>query len=82
MNLQFQDRVSQILSHVTDDMEKLVGALADQETRLRHGESVTLIDIQEWLRAIQKTYTTLEQVDVHRGSAHSQTPSNSEITFF
>lgn len=82
VNLQFQDRVSQILSHVTDDMEKLVGALADQETRLRHGESVTLIDIQEWLRAIQKTYTTLEQVDVHRGSAHSQTPSNSEITFF
>lgn len=82
VNLQFQDRVSQILSHVTDDMEKLVGALADQETRLRHGESVTLIDTQEWLRAIQKTYTTLEQVDVHRGSAHSQTPSNSEITFF
>lgn len=82
VNLQFQDRVSQILSHVTDDMEKLVGALADQETRLRHGESVTLIDIQEWLRAIQKTYTTLEQVDVHRGSHHSKTPSNSEITFF
>ncbi len=82
VNLQFQDRVSQILSHVTDDMEKLVGALADQETRLRHGESVTLIDIQEWLRAIQKTYTTLEQVDVHHGSHHSKTPSNSEITFF
>ncbi|WP_039917355.1 methyl-accepting chemotaxis protein [Cellvibrio mixtus] len=82
VNLQFQDRVSQILSHVTDDMEKLVGAVADQETRLRHGESVTLIDIQEWLRAIQKTYTTLEQVDVHHGSHHSKTPSNSEITFF
>lgn len=82
VNLQFQDRVSQILSHVTDDMEKLVGALADQETRLRHGESVSVIDIQEWLQAIQKTYTTLEQVDVHQGSHHSKTPSNSEITFF
>lgn len=82
VNLQFQDRVSQILGHVTSDMEKLVGAMADQETRLRHGESVVLIDTQDWLRAIQKTYTTLEQVDVHRGANHSKTPGNSEITFF
>jgi methyl-accepting chemotaxis protein len=40
VNLQFQDRVSQILGHVINDMEKLVGAIADQETRLRHGEPV------------------------------------------
>src|SRR5690606_36310191 len=47
VNLQFQDRVSQILSHVTNDMEKLAGALVDQETRLRHGETVTPIDTAE-----------------------------------
>ncbi len=82
VNLQFQDRVSQILGHVTGDMEKLVAAMADQEARLRHGQPVTLINIQDWLRAIQKTYTTLEQVDVHRGAKHSKTPGNSEITFF
>jgi methyl-accepting chemotaxis protein len=82
VNLQFQDRVSQILSHVTDDMEKLVGAISEQETRIRHGEVVDPIDINDWLRAVQKTYTTLEQVDVHRGANHSKSPSNSEITFF
>lgn len=82
VNLQFQDRVSQILSHVTDDMEKLVGAISEQETRIRHGETVVPIDIHEWLKAVQKTYTTLEQVDVHRGGDHSKSPSNSEITFF
>nr|WP_324257905.1 methyl-accepting chemotaxis protein [Cellvibrio fontiphilus] len=82
VNLQFQDRVSQILSHVTDDMEKLVGAISEQETRIRHGELITPIDINDWLRAVQKTYTTLEQVDVHRGGNHSKSPSNSEITFF
>lgn len=83
VNLQFQDRVSQILGHVIDDMEKLVGAVADHETRLRHGEQVTRIDIDDWLRALQKTYTTLEQVDVHRGSStQSQGSNNSEITFF
>lgn len=82
VNLQFQDRVSQILSHVTDDMEKLVGAISEQETRIRHGETVAPIDINDWLRAVQKTYTTLEQVDVHRGAGHSKSPNNSEITFF
>lgn len=84
VNLQFQDRVSQILSHVTDDMEKLVAAITDQETRLRHGEKVVAIDTGEWLRSLQKTYTTLEQVDVHRGSGSSQSKgsNNSEITFF
>lgn len=84
VNLQFQDRVSQILGHVIDDMEKLVGAIADQETRLRHGEPVVAIDTGEWLRSLQKTYTTLEQVDVHRGSdsAQSKGSNNSEITFF
>lgn len=84
VNLQFQDRVSQILGHVIDDMEKLVGAIADQETRLRHGEPVIAIDTGEWLRSLQKTYTTLEQVDVHRGSGSSQSKgsNNSEITFF
>ena len=84
VNLQFQDRVSQILGHVIDDMEKLVGAVADQETRLRHGEPVIAIDTSEWLRSLQKTYTTLEQVDVHRGSGSHKTKgsNNSEITFF
>ncbi|WP_231591728.1 methyl-accepting chemotaxis protein [Cellvibrio sp. pealriver] len=83
VNLQFQDRVSQILGHVIDDMEKLVGAVADHETRLRHGEQVNKIDINEWLRSLQKTYTTLEQVDVHRGSSTQvQGSNNSEITFF
>lgn len=83
VNLQFQDRVSQILGHVIDDMEKLVGAIADQETRLRHGEPVVEIDTGEWLRSLQKTYTTLEQVDVHRGSdAQAKGSNNSEITFF
>lgn len=83
VNLQFQDRVSQILGHVIDDMEKLVGAIADQETRLRHGEPVKAIDTSEWLRSLQSTYTTLEQVDVHRGGgAQAKGSNNSEITFF
>lgn len=82
VNLQFQDRVSQILGHVTADMDKLIAAIEDQQTRLRHGEVVKPIDVSEWLASVQKTYTTLEQVAVHHGDRHSKTPNNSEVTFF
>jgi hypothetical protein len=35
--------------------------IGDQEKRLREGEAVDLVNSQQWLGAIQKTYTTLEQ---------------------
>ena len=82
VNLQFQDRVSQILSHVIGDMEKLMGAISDHEACLRHGAPVKPLDINEWMASIKKTYTTLEQVDVHHGAHHGQAPGKSEITFF
>lgn len=82
VNLQFQDRVSQILSHVIGDMDKLVAAINDHETCLRHGVQVKPVDVTEWMNSIQKTYTTLEQVDVHYGAHHSKAPGKSEITFF
>lgn len=82
VNLQFQDRVSQILNHVTNDMQKLLAVISDQEKRLRDGEAVDLVNSQQWLGAIQKTYTTLEQVDVHRGTANVKKPGESQITFF
>ena len=82
VNLQFQDRVSQILSHVTGDMDKLVAAIEDHQTCLRHGTQVRPLDVGEWMAAIQKTYTTLEQVDVHRGAQYNKAPDKSEITFF
>lgn len=82
VNLQFQDRVSQILSHVVGDMEKLMAAISDHEACLRHGAPVKPLDINEWMASIKKTYTTLEQVDVHHGAHHGQAPGKSEITFF
>ncbi len=82
VNLQFQDRVSQILTHITSDMEKLLANIHEHEDSLSRGQNVRILDVNDWLKAIQKTYTTLEQVAVHHGSAHSQGPDKSEITFF
>ena len=71
VDLQFQDRVSQILSHVSQDVERLRQALA-------RGESP---DISNWLLSLERTYTTGEQRAVHRGG-HSTDTDSSTVTFF
>ena len=80
--LQFQDRVSQILSHVTTDMEKLATTLREHQQFLQQGMMVEGLDVKGWLAAIERTYTTLEQVAVHQGKDQRQGPADSSITFF
>lgn len=74
-NLQFQDRVSQILTQVSIDIEKL-----ERELSLEDG--VFDQDIQSWLTKLQNTFTTLEQVSLHSRPTASKSPAESEITFF
>jgi len=74
-SLQFQDRVSQILAHVNDDIDKLYQVI-------RRADALNQIDQQKWLQDIANTYTTLEQVHVHSGKQVSQGPAKSDITFF
>nr|WP_268968834.1 methyl-accepting chemotaxis protein [Pseudomonas schmalbachii] len=71
VDLQFQDRVSQITTHVTQDMQRLQDALGSQ----------SIPSSEEWLQALEASYTTLEQQRVHAG----QNPSGveqSSVTFF
>ncbi|MGM8226741.1 methyl-accepting chemotaxis protein [Cellvibrio sp. ARAG 10.3] len=82
VNLQFQDRVNQILSHVTADMEKFVAMLGEQQASLARGENINAIDVKAWLDAVRKSYTTLEQVAVHQGRDNIKKPEESQITFF
>ena len=80
--LQFQDRVSQILNHVILDMQKLTDALGEHQQNLQQGIAVEELDVRKWLEAIERTYTTLEQVAVHQGKAGKKGPAESSITFF
>jgi len=82
VNLQFQDRVGQILSHVTGDMEKFSNVIKEQQQKLVADEDFPLIDVENWLANVRKTYTTLEQVDVHHGKHSFNNPSNSDVTLF
>ncbi len=77
VSLQFQDRVSQILSHIRDDMRKLEAYVGEC---LVTGQC-TPIDTQAWLDELSKTYTTMEQIEMHTGVGTTQSNS-SEITFF
>jgi len=82
VSLQFQDRVSQILGHVFDDMNKLAPNYQQCQYNFSQGNPIEPVDINQWLNNIKKTYTTLEQVSVHDGNKQTQDNKNDEITFF
>jgi methyl-accepting chemotaxis protein len=79
--LQFQDRVSQVLSHVVNDMRKLRERIAAHDEQSAPGAASVAIDASTWLDELSHTYTVPEQHVVHRGGIPG-TAVASEITFF
>ncbi|GGP27170.1 methyl-accepting chemotaxis protein [Silvimonas amylolytica] len=74
VNLQFQDRISQILEHVKLDMEKLAGLLESRQP---------LPDEHTWRSDLERSYTTLEQRYAHHGESAAQAAAPSGgIEFF
>ena len=79
VELQFQDRVSQMLSHVHNDLNKLENSISS---------GVESLDADIWLDELASTYTMQEQHDIHAGKHHSAAPASSsgnaddEVTFF
>jgi methyl-accepting chemotaxis protein len=80
--LQFQDRVSQVLTHVTGDMEKLKDRLNEQQQKLADGETPGPIDVGVWLDELSRGYTMPEQHVVHQGGTPQAAGGATEITFF
>jgi methyl-accepting chemotaxis protein len=79
--LQFQDRVSQILAHVRNNMDNLHRHLAEcHEEQGRSGQR-TQIDAKAWLAEMELTYATEEQRQIHHG-AQASAAAEQEITFF
>jgi methyl-accepting chemotaxis protein len=79
--LQFQDRISQVLGHVCNDMGKLKERIAGHEQQLAAGGAPEAIDASAWLDELSHTYTVPEQHVVHSGGT-ARTAAASEITFF
>lgn len=81
VSLQFQDRVSQILSHVCADLSKLHAHLEQRRLLAAEGQAVPALDSDVWLDQLNSTYTTTEQRSNHTGRQAEAGPA-SEITFF
>lgn len=80
--LQFQDRVSQMLMHVRNDLAKLEMRLNESVKEISLGRSPHPLDADAWLAELAKTYTMQEQLHVHGGQSSAAAPAESEITFF
>ena len=81
VNLQFQDRISQILTAVFKDIERLLASLREQNERIAGGRQPVLFDAQAWVTKLEQSYTTLEQHDSMQSEARGGV-AQSEVTFF
>lgn len=74
VSLQFQDRVSQILSHSRQD----IANLADKIAACAQGKPPTPLDVSNWLSTMEQKYVTIEQ----RSPSAESSGGSSEIRFF
>ncbi len=80
--LQFQDRINQILSQVSTDLNKLGQHLDSVEKDRASGVTPDALDVSNWLEELAGGYTMQEQYDVHGGTASAPAAGESDITFF
>lgn len=82
VGLQFQDRTSQVLSHVRNDVDKLGRKLDEAGEKLTAGLASEPLDAEAWLAELTSTYTMPEQHALH-GEAPTAAPVGAaDITFF
>ena len=86
VNLQFQDRVSQILSHIIADMQRLEATLSEA-VQAPAGQLPPRPDTRQWLADLKRSYTTHEQHALHShanggGQGGAGGSASVEVTFF
>ncbi len=77
VSLQFQDRVSQILSHVRTSLGELSERIGQQPEQ-REGSSM---NVGRWLDEMAQTYSTEEQRHIHREVQRNSRPDSDVIYF-
>jgi methyl-accepting chemotaxis protein len=83
VELQFQDRVSQILSHTESTLNDLQNVVCQFNNQ--NDTAYEVPDLTQWLAQIESGYTMVEQFNVLDQFAHKKenaTASNGDITFF
>lgn len=81
VQLQFQDRVSQIMTHVKHNIELLPDFLEQNYRQFEQGHVLQPLDPMTLLADLEKTYAMAEERAIHSGSRAAEKQSD-EITFF
>jgi methyl-accepting chemotaxis protein len=84
IQFQFQDRVSQILSHVRDNINTFPAYLQAGEEKFHEQGRLIAIDWSGLLNELERSYATREELINHAGEQRSRTTAgaHNEITFF
>jgi methyl-accepting chemotaxis protein len=80
VQLQFQDRVSQVLSHVRDNIGSVPPHIEQSCAGLQQGRGFLPLDTRKLLHELESTYAMAEERTVHSGSGTQS--QEDEITFF
>ena len=81
VQLQFQDRVSQILSHVRDNIGSLPAFLEKSQAEFENKGKLEPVATGNLLSEIESSYATAEEHSNHGGKIQTS-PNTSEISFF
>lgn len=82
VTLQFQDRVSQILTHVRNNMDKLHQHMLQHKQESAATGHMLHIDSKVWLEEMAPLYATEEQRQIHKGTNKVTVVKEQETTFF
>jgi len=81
VQLQFQDRVSQIMAQVTKSIDTLPTTLREQLSDYRQTHRLERLDSETLLQNLQKSYVMADQHVIHQGGKVEQ-KTTTEISFF
>ena len=81
VQLQFQDRVSQIMTQVNKNLDRLPQVLHDQQQQYAQSQQLQPLDAQALLTELQSSYVMADQHVIHAGGQVKQSNST-DISFF
>jgi len=82
ISLQFQDRISQMLNHVRDNMHKLSNQLESDQQDYAQGVMPDALDVPAWMESMMETYTMPDEYSVHTGNKQQDAGDSNVTTFF
>jgi methyl-accepting chemotaxis protein len=82
VQLQFQDRVSQVMTHVRQNMESLPERLTRSRVAYERDGVLQPVDARALLAELESTYAMAEERATHGGGGAARAPKDEEVTFF